>query len=154
MITVERTTGTPPRAVFEHGVEARLCPWADLLPLRALIARVPVIERLGTQWRAEPRRTEPPWAISSAAHGVFLSHIAWDHPLAIEPSDWEQLRALLYVGDELLSIGDAAKRSGRKPPQVSNEIATGRLFAFQVSGLARRQWLVPATALIPRDELR
>lgn len=142
MITLHRTTGTPPLAVLEHGQGSLIFPWSDLLSLRRLASTIPPSAADGDDFR---RVESGPWAASGCSFGIALmlnEKIAF-----LEARDWEELRGELYHGDGLLTPTDVAVMTGRRLVRVSEAIATGALFAFQIPGREKRKWYVPLRAM-------
>lgn len=146
MIALHRTADRPtPLAILVQGDRTALFPWEDLLSLRELAARVPLEAADDEDW---PRVAIPPWAVSGSTFGIALMREAepgfhW----FLEAEEWEELRALLYVGDELLSLAAVARSQGRKWQRVKEDVEMGRLFAFRVSGRKKRVWEIPEGAV-------
>ena len=142
MISLHRTTDSPPLAVLRHGQGTLLFPWADLLALRTLAQRV---DRAAAHDEDFPRVESEPWAASGSSFGIALmreglpeSH--W------EAEDWEELQRLLHIHEPLVSPTDAATVTGQPRSRIGEAIARGDLFAFQLPGKARRQWKIPLQA--------
>ena len=142
MIALHRTTDTPPLAVLRHGGKTIMFPWAELLALRELVASAPSSAAADEDY---PRIERTPWAASGSSFGIALLR-AGIETLFLEADEWEALAALLRVGDELLSQVQVAALADRPQQRVAEAIAMGRLFAFQIPGLRRRQWRIPRRA--------
>jgi len=142
MISLHRTTDNPPLAVLRHGRLILLFPWADLLDLRGLVARV--APEMAADEDA-PRVESVTWAASGSSFGIAL--MRKNDTLFFEAEEWRDLQMLLYVGQELLTQMEVAEIVDRPQPRIAEAIATGALFAFQVPGRERRQWLIPRRAV-------
>ena len=142
MIKLHRTVDIPPLAILICS-DTAIFPWSELLALRDLVTQVePTMAHDEDAGRIEGE----PWAASGSSFGIALMHAGLD-TLFFEADDWEELRRLLYAGQELLSQVEVAEIVERPQPRIAEAIATGALFAFQVPELERRQWLVPRGAI-------
>lgn len=147
MITIHRTTSNPPLAVLQHGQGSLIFPWTNLLSLRRLAGRIPP---RAADDEDHPYTESGPWTASGSSFGIALAlkgEIAF-----FEAEEWEQLRGELYHEDNLLHPADVALITGRRLVRVSEAIATGALFAFQIPERKRRQWLIPLRAVQEWDE--
>ena len=142
MIRIHRTTDTPPLAVLEHGQGSLIFPWADLLSLRRLASMVPPAAAGDENFA---RVESGPWAASGCSFGIAL--MLNEKITFLEAEKWEQLRGELYHSDGLLTPTDVAVMTGRRLVRVSEAIATGALFAFQIPERKKRQWYVPLRAM-------
>ena len=147
MITLHRTTDTPPLAVLQHGQGSLIFPWSDLLSLRRLAGMIPP-SAAGDE---DLERIESgPWTASGCSFGIAL--MLNEKVAFLEAREWEQLRGELYHEDGLLHPADVALITGRRLTRISEAIATGRLFAFQIPGKKKRQWYVPLRAAREWDD--
>lgn len=131
-----------PIAILQAGTDLLKARWTDLWHLRALVADVPPEAAYDEDY---PRQQAASWAASGSSLGIALMHPG--ETLHLEAGDWEDLRRLLYVGDDLLLQGEAAEVARVSRRTIRNAIQSGSLFAFRVPELKRRQWRVPRSAV-------
>lgn len=142
MVALHRTTDAPPLAVLRRGGKTILFPWAELLALRDLVASVPASAADDEDY---PRVERGPWAASGSSFGIALMREGIE-TLFLESDEWKSLAEILYVGDDLLSQVQVAALTDRRQQRVAEAISMGRLFAFQIPGFQRRQWVIPRRA--------
>jgi hypothetical protein len=128
-------------ALIVHGRDMILVPWSDLIALRDLTADVPA----EAAYNGDYERIEcGSWAASGSTFGIALMHDGAE--LCFEAEEWEELQALLHVGDDLLLITEVAELAGCSRQLVGQAIWRGALFALQMPDMERRQWRIPRTA--------
>ena len=120
MIALHRTTARPPLAIIQSGQQVLVCPWHDLLSLRALYLEV----------NPYGQRLSPPWIVASRGGITGLTHTDQPGALPLDAADWRRIGELLWVGDDLLTVTEAVSRSHCSRNSLYKAINTDALFAF------------------------